>query len=150
MLDAFVETQTGPQSKRVSRPPNPSDSGAQAAQRTVFQHTSRHEALPLVGDTTETKQRRIELLEGLAERAVGSARARLLTSAAELQEQLGHDAAARLTYERALAAGAKPIEVARAIGLPDSTMLGRWRKGGKLPTARAEALVRWLNDGDHN
>ncbi len=115
LLDAFVETQTGPQSKRVSRPPNPSDSGAQAAQRTVFQHTSRHEALPLVGDTTETKQRRIELLEGLAERAVGSARARLLTSAAELQEQLGHDAAARLTYERALAADARDVVVLRAM-----------------------------------
>ena len=52
-------------------------------------------------------------------------------------------------YERALAAGVKPVEVARAIGLPNSTLLGRWRKGGKLPAARAEALVRWLNDGGH-
>ncbi len=50
-------------------------------------------------------------------------------------------------YEQALAAGAKPVEVARAIGLSNSTLLGRWRKGGKLPVARAEALARWLNDG---
>ena len=115
LLDTFVETQTGPQAKRVSRPPDPSDSGAQAAQRTVFQHTSRHEALPLVGDTPETKRRRIELLEALAERAVGSARARLLTSAAELREQLGdHETAAR-DYERALRADARDVVVLRAL-----------------------------------
>ena len=115
LLDTFVETQTGPQAKRVSRPPDPSDSGAQAAQRTVFQHTSRHEALPLVGDTPATKSRRIELLEGLADRAVGSARARLLTSAAELHEQLGHDEAASRSYERALAADARDVVVLRAL-----------------------------------
>ncbi len=115
LLDTFVETQTGPQAKRVSRPPDPSDSGAQAAQRTVFQHTSRHEALPLVGDTPATKSRRIELLEGLADRAVGSARARLLTSAAELHEQLGHDEAASRNYERALEADARDVVVLRAL-----------------------------------
>ncbi len=49
-------------------------------------------------------------------------------------------------YERALAAGVRPIEVARAIGLSRSTLLGRWRKGGKLPAARAEALARWFDD----
>jgi hypothetical protein len=115
LLDAFVETQTGPQSKRISRPPDPSDSGAQAAQRTVFQHTSRHEALPLVGDTSETKGRRIELLEGLASRAVGSARARLLTSAGELHEQLGNDEAAARDYTLALAADARDVVVLRSL-----------------------------------
>jgi hypothetical protein len=115
LLDTFVETQTGPQAKRVSRPPNPSDSGAQAAQRTVFQHTSRHEALPLVGDTPETKNRRVELLEALAERAVGSARARLLTSAAEIHEQRGDGEAAARNYERALAADARDVIVLRAL-----------------------------------
>jgi tetratricopeptide (TPR) repeat protein len=115
LLDAFVETRTGPQAKRISRPADPSDSGAQAAQRTVFQHTSRHEALPLVGDTAKAKSRRAQLLEGLAERAVGSARARLLTSAAELHEQLGsHDAATR-DYERAMAADARDVVVLRAL-----------------------------------
>jgi hypothetical protein len=115
LLDTFVETQTGPQAKRVSRPPDPSDTGAQAAQRSVFQHTSRHEALPLVGDTPETKGRRVELLEGLAERAVGSARARLLTSAAELHEQLGNTDAATRNYERALTADARDVVVLRAL-----------------------------------
>jgi tetratricopeptide (TPR) repeat protein len=115
LLDNFVETQTGPQAKRVSRPPDPSDTGAQAAQRSVFQHTSRHEALPLVGDTPETKGRRVELLEGLAERAVGSARARLLTSAAELHEQLGNTDAATRNYERALTADARDVVVLRAL-----------------------------------
>ncbi len=102
LLDNFVETQTGPQAKRVSRPANPDDTGAQAAQRTVFQHTSRHEALPLVGDSIDAKKRRIELLDALAERAVGSARARLLTSAAELSEQLGNVEAATERYGQAL------------------------------------------------
>ena len=115
LLDTFVATQTGSQAKRVSRPPDPSDSGAQAAQRTVFQHTSRHEALPLVGDTAEAKSRRIELLEALAKRAVGSARARLLTSAANLHEHLGNDDAATGNYERALAADARDVVVLRAM-----------------------------------
>jgi hypothetical protein len=115
LLDTFVETQTGPQAKRVSRPPDPSDSGAQAAQRTVFQHTSRHEALPLVGDAPETKGRRVELLEGLAEHTVGSARARLLTSAAELHEQLGNTDAAAGNYARALNADARDVVVLRAL-----------------------------------
>jgi tetratricopeptide (TPR) repeat protein len=115
LLDTFIETQTGPRAKRSSRPSDPSDSGAQAAQRTVFQHTSRHEALPLVGDTPKAKRRRIELIEGLAERAVGSARARLLTSAAELHEQLGSIDAAARNYERALAADARDVVVLRAL-----------------------------------
>ena len=115
LLDTFVETQTGPQTKHASRPPDPSDSGAQAAQRSVFQHTSRHEALPLVGGTPEAKNRRIELLEALAERAVGSARARLLTSAAELHEQLGVADAANKNYEKALAADARDVVVLRAL-----------------------------------
>ena len=115
LLDAFVDTQTGPQAKRVSRPPDSSDSGAQAAQRTVFQHTSRHEALPLVGETPKTKARRTELLESLAERAVGSARARLLTAAAELHEQLGNDEAAGRNYAQALAADARDVVVLRAL-----------------------------------
>jgi predicted nucleic acid-binding Zn ribbon protein len=71
--------------------------------------------------------------------------------AAALKRKATKDHATLLErYERALAAGVKPIEVARAIGLPDSIMLGRWRRGGKLPTARAQALARWLNDSDHN
>jgi hypothetical protein len=134
LLDTFVETQTGPQAKRVSRPPDPSDSGAQAAQRTVFQHTSRHEALPLVGDAPETKGRRAELLEALAERAVGSARARLLTAAAEFHEQLGNTEAAAHNYERALAADARDVVVLRA--------LRRHAMGREDWTAAADALEK--------
>ena len=115
LLDTFIATQTGAQKKRVSRPPDPSDTGAQAAQRTVFQHTPRHEALPLVGDDDQTKQRRIELLETLAEGSVGSARARLLTSAGELHEQLGEYKAALSCYGRALDADARDVVVLRAL-----------------------------------
>jgi tetratricopeptide (TPR) repeat protein len=134
LLDTFVETQTGPQAKRISRPPDPSDSGAQAAQRTVFQHTSRHELLPLVGDGPKTKGRRAELLEALAERAVGSARARLLTSAAELHEQLGNTETATRNYERALAADARDVVVLRA--------LRRHAMGREDWTAAADALEK--------
>ena len=115
LLDSFVENKTGALAKRTSRPPDPSDSGALAAQRTVFQHSFRHEALPLVGDTPATKKRRVELLEALARRAVGSARARLLTSAAELCEQLGDHAAARHNYGLALSADARDVVVLRAL-----------------------------------
>ncbi|MGB8328998.1 MAG: hypothetical protein WCE62_02650, partial [Polyangiales bacterium] len=115
LLDSFVETQTGPRARRVGRAPNPSDTGAQAAQRTVFQHRSRQETLPLVGDTREAQTRRIELLNALAERAVGSARARLLSSAAELHEQLGNPGAAAGQYEQALHADARDVFVLRAL-----------------------------------
>ena len=115
LLDAFVETQTGPQSKHVSRPPDPNDVGAQAAQRTVFERARRHDALPLVGDSAETRKRRITLLEALAEQAVGSARSRLLTSAAELCEQLGDAEGAVIRYEKALASDARDVIVLRAL-----------------------------------
>lgn len=115
LLDAFVETQTASIAKRTSRPPDPSDSGALAAQRTVFQRTTRAETLPLVGDTRVSRERRIELLEALASRAVGSARARLLTSAAELYEQIGNHEAAAQDYEQALAADARDVVVLRAL-----------------------------------
>jgi len=115
LLDTFVETQTGSRYPQTSRPPDPSDLGAQAAQRTVFQHSSRREALPLVGATREARARRIELLEALADRAVGSARARLLTSAAEIHEQLGNPGDAVRSYQRALQADARDVVVLRAL-----------------------------------
>ncbi|MGD8607117.1 MAG: tetratricopeptide repeat protein, partial [Myxococcales bacterium] len=115
LLDTFVETQTGRQSKRPSRPSDPSDAGARVAQRTVFEQGSRHDRLPLVGDSSETRTRRITLLKALAERSVGSVRARLLTAAAELQEQLGDADGAVLCYEAALAADARDVVVLRAL-----------------------------------
>jgi len=116
LLDTFVATQTGPQGKRVSsRPPDPDDVGARTAQRTVFQDASRHETLPLVGETGETKRRRIELLDALAERSAGSTRARLLTSAAELCEQLGEVEQAVERYERAHESDARDVVVLRAL-----------------------------------
>ncbi len=115
LLDTFVETQTGPLARRVGRASDPADCGAQAAHRTVFQHRSREEALPLVGDAPETKVRRIELLEALAEHTVGSSRARLLTSAAELHEQLGNPENAVRSYERALQSDARDVIVLRAL-----------------------------------
>lgn len=115
LLDAFVETRTGPQSKHVSRPPDPNDVGAQAAHRTVFERAQRHHALPLVGDSAEARKRRITLLDTLAEQAVGSAKSRLLTSAAELCDQLGDAAGAVRRYEHALASDARDVIVLRAL-----------------------------------
>jgi len=115
LLDSFVETQAGSLAKRTSRPPDPSDSGALAAQRTLLERRTRQEALPLVGDTPDTMKRRVELLEALGRRAVGSARARLLTSAGELCERLeDHDAAGR-HYAQALSADARDVVVLRAL-----------------------------------
>ena len=95
LLDTFVATQTASRRPTSSGPPDPADAGAHAAQRTVFQHGPRAEGLPLVGDDPDARRRRIELLHALAERSTGSARARLLTSAAEQLDQLGEaDAAA--------------------------------------------------------
>ena len=115
LLDTFVATQTGPQGKRISHPPDPSDAGAQAAQRTVFQHAPRKEALPLVGDDQGAKKRRIALLNALAERAAGSARARLVTSAAELHEQLGDADSAMEAYREARDADARDVVALRAL-----------------------------------
>ena len=115
LLDTFVATQTGPQGKRISHPPDPTDTGAQAAQRTVFQHASRKEALPLVGDDQVAKKRRIALLNELAERATTSTRARLLTSAAELHEQLGDADSAIAAYREALDADARDVVALRAL-----------------------------------
>ena len=115
LLDSFVETEAGSLAKHTSRPPDPSDSGALAAQRTVFEHSPRHEALPLVGDTPDAMKRRIALLEALGQRAVGSARARLLTSAGELCERLGDDESAKHHYTQALSADARDVVVLRAL-----------------------------------
>ena len=101
LLDDFVETQTGAQEKHNSRPPDPDDTGAQAAQRTVFERAYRDSELPLVGDNLDTKTRRVELLDALAKRAVGSSKARLLTAAGELCEQLGDPDGAVSRYEEA-------------------------------------------------
>jgi len=115
LLDSFVETQTGSQAKHISHPPDPDDAGAQAAQRTVFQDVSRHEALPLVGRDGETKSRRVELLDALATRSVGSAKARLLTASAELCEQLGNSDGAIDRYRDAQQSDARDVVVLRAI-----------------------------------
>lgn len=115
LLDTFVATQTGPQGKRISHPPDPTDAGAQAAQRSVFQHASRKETLPLVGDDQNARRQRIVLLKTLAERAAASARARLLTSAAELHEKLGDAESALATYREALVADARDVTALRAI-----------------------------------
>ncbi|MDH3202421.1 MAG: hypothetical protein OEM15_16140 [Myxococcales bacterium] len=115
LLDTFVATRTGRQGKRISHPPDPSDAGAQAAQRTVFQHGSRKEALPLVGEDQRAKKRRIALLNALAERAAASARARLLTTAAELHEQLGDEESAIAAYRQALDSDARDVVALRAL-----------------------------------
>ncbi len=115
LLDSFVETQTGPQSKHTSRPPDPDDAGAGVAQRSVFRESLHHDALPLVGRSGDAAERRVVLLETLADRALGSAKARLLTAAAELREQRGDPAGARLRYQEALDADARDVVALRAI-----------------------------------
>ena len=115
LLDTFIATQTGRQGKRISHPPDPGDTGAQAAQRTVFQHAPRKEALPLVGEDQGAKKRRIALLNALAKRATASSRARLLASAAELHEQLGDEDSAIAAYCEALDADARDVVALRAL-----------------------------------
>jgi tetratricopeptide (TPR) repeat protein len=125
LLDDFVETQTGPQEKHKSRPPDPDDTGAQAAQRTVFEPAYRHSELPLVGDSPDTKGRRMELLDALAKGAVGSSKARLLTAAGELCEQLGDPDGAVSRYEEAQRADARDVVVLRALRR-HAVRCGRW------------------------
>ena len=115
LLDTFIAKQTGPPRRRTSHPASAADTGAQAAQRTVFQHASRKQTLPLVGDERASKARRITLLRSLAERKSGSIRARLLTSAGELYEQLGEPDQALLVYRRALDADARDVVALRAL-----------------------------------
>ncbi len=115
MLDGFIEQQTGRQDRFVSHPPDPSDAGAQAAQRTVLEHKSRDADLPLVGEGLKTKQRRLDLLQALADRATGSARARLLAAKGELHEELGDSSKAAEAYREALQADARDVVVLRAL-----------------------------------
>lgn len=115
LLDTFVATRTGESPQASSHPPDPNDVGAQAAHRTVFHHVARHETLPLVGDAPEVKRRRIELLRALSERAVGSARSRLLTAQAELHEHLGELARAEDCYAAAAQSDARDVFVLRAL-----------------------------------
>ncbi|MGB5809869.1 MAG: tetratricopeptide repeat protein, partial [Polyangiales bacterium] len=115
LLDTFVSTHTGPQVKHVSHPADPLDAGAQAAQRTVFQHAPREEALPLVGQDAAAKKRRVELLRALAERSAGSARSCLLTGAAELLEQIGAFGDAIEAYREAVASNPRDVVALRAV-----------------------------------
>lgn len=115
LLDTFVEAHTVPQKPQSSHPPDPDDAGAQAAQRTVFQHAPRREALPLVGNDRGAQGRRIELLEALAAHATGSGRARLLAAAAELHDKLGDAEAAIDAYRRALQSDARDVVSVRAL-----------------------------------
>lgn len=115
MLDGFIEQHTGPQDRCVSHPPDPSDAGAKAAQRTVLEHKSRDADLPLVGEGLATKQRRLDLLQALADQATGSARARLLAAKGELHEELGASSEAADAYRQALQADARDVVVLRAL-----------------------------------
>ena len=115
LLDGFIERQTGRPGKPSSHPPDPSDAGAQAAQRTVLEHASRRPSLPLVGNTSDAKRGRVALLHALIRRCSGSARARLLAALGELREQLGEREEAREAYEEALAADARDVLVLRAL-----------------------------------
>ncbi len=65
------------------------DAGAEAARRTVRGRKKRPETFPLVGVTREALTARRELLEALAHSAIGAQKAQLLTSAAELAQQVG-------------------------------------------------------------
>jgi hypothetical protein len=126
LLDQFVETQTGSQDKHVSHPPDPADPGAQAAQRTLFGRAPRHSTLPLVGRDLDSKRRRVALLDALADRAAGSSKARILTSAAELSEQIADPEGALERYQSAQAADARDVVVLRAIQRL-AMQQGRWR-----------------------
>ncbi|UJR79184.1 hypothetical protein [Sandaracinus amylolyticus] len=81
---------------RVSEPapavapaPTARDRGAAAARRTVRSRKPRVEVFPLVGRGADALGARRDLLLRLAEGRTGSARARLLLAAAEIDHQLG-------------------------------------------------------------
>ena len=91
------------------------DHGAATAQRTVSQRKPRAERFAFVGRDADTQRRRAGLLHELAERTTGSARARLLTAAAELHERLGAPDAAREAYLAAHEADREDVLVLRAL-----------------------------------
>lgn len=81
-------------------PPKP-DQGAATAKRTVGQRKPRKERYAFVGHDTDTRRRRRQLLEKLAEGAEGIPKARLLVAAAEIAEALGDIDDARSAMEQA-------------------------------------------------
>ncbi len=114
LLDSFIAKQTGDQSVPASRAPDPNDAGAQAAQRTIFQHGPR-DSIGIPGQSAVAQRRRIALLGSLANGATGSARARLLTTLGELQERRGDLEAALRAYGQAVEADARDVVALRAI-----------------------------------
>lgn len=102
----------------VAPPPAPevrSDHGAAAAKRTVRYRKPREEHFPLVGRTAEALQARRELLASMAEGAQAGTRARLLVSAAELDEQLGEFDRALEAYRAAREADERDVVALRAL-----------------------------------
>lgn len=100
---------------RTSLAPGSDDRGAAAALRTVRSRKPRKESFPLVGRSTEAVAARRALLEALAHKATGGAKARLLTAAAELCEQLGDPSAARVLYASAREADPQDPVALRAV-----------------------------------
>jgi tetratricopeptide (TPR) repeat protein len=110
-------TELAPPTSEAPPPANEptADHGAATAQRTVRQRKPRAERFAFVGRDAETQRRRADLLHELAERTNGSARARLLTAAAELHERLGAPDAAREAYLAAHEADREDVLVLRAL-----------------------------------
>ncbi len=98
----------------------------------------KREARPTF-DLEQALQKAIrQLRAGKTKKAVATARAAL--------DKFDPPRGLLARYERALAGGVKPIEVAKAVGYKTSSTLSRWRNRSQpLPAAKAEALARWLD-----
>ncbi len=91
------------------------DRGAIAARRSVRSRKPRDETFPMVGDGIEALRLRKRLLTTLAAQKTGAVKARILTSAAELCEQLGDADEARALYRQALNEDRTDVVAIRAL-----------------------------------
>ena len=130
--------------ERASKPPpgtsEPApklDHAAQTVKRTIGQRKPRKERYAFIGHDYETRGRRRQLLEQLAERSEGTAKARLLVAAAEIAEATGDIDAARTAMEDARAADPKDLVILRW-WRRDAVARGDWAEVAKLLEDEAE------------
>ncbi len=107
------------------------DQGAATARRLIYAKKGRVERLGLVGDTTEVARARVELLQSLAKGASGAVRARLLVTAAELEEAAGRTDEARALYGEAHQADRLNVVAVRALRR-DAVLASAWTVAAQL------------------
>lgn len=119
------------------------DRGALAARRSVRSRKPRDETFPMVGGGVEALRLRKKLLTDLASQKSGAVKARLLTSAAELCEQLGEADEARALYRQALSEDRTDVVAIRALRR-DAMTRASWDDLAELFAEEAQlALSSW-------